>query len=214
MTGRRRRRALGTIAGLVLAATVLAVFRIPVLQAIGWTLVVDDAIGPADVVVVSADADGEGVLEAADLIHEGVAARAAVFADPPGVVDREFLRRGVAYEDRAEVSIRQLMALRVTSVEQIPVASPGTEAEAHSLPAWCDRHRFRSVVVVSTRDHSRRMRRVIDRAMKHHPTRVTVRPARYSEFDPDRWWQTRNGIRTTIIELQKLLLDVIRHPTS
>ena len=32
--------------------------------------------------------------------------------------------------------------------------------------------------------------------MKGHPTRVTVRSARYSSFDPDRWWETRAGVRT------------------
>ena len=50
--------------------------------------------------------------------------------------------------------------------------------------------------------------------MKGHPTRVTVRPARYSIFDPDRWWETRAGVRTEIIELQKLVLDVVLHPMS
>jgi hypothetical protein len=50
--------------------------------------------------------------------------------------------------------------------------------------------------------------------MQGHPTRVTVQPARYSNFDPDRWWETHNGIRTEIIEFQKLLLDVVLHPIS
>jgi hypothetical protein len=45
------------------------------------------------------------------------------------------------------------------------------------LADWCDQHRFRSVVVVSTPDHSRRLRRVLHRSMKGHQTRVTVRPA-------------------------------------
>ena len=52
------------------------------------------------------------------------------------------------------------------------------------------------------------------RDMKGHSTHVAVRAARYSSFDPDRWWETRGGIRTEIIELQKLLLDVVLHPLS
>jgi hypothetical protein len=32
--------------------------------------------------------------------------------------------------------------------------------------------------------------------------------------DPDRWWETRRGVRTEIVELQKLLLDVVLHPMS
>ena len=82
------------------------------------------------------------------------------------------------------------------------------------LPDWCDQHRFRSIVVVTTSDHSRRLRRVLHRAMEGHRTRVMVRFAHYSQFDPDRWWQARAGIRTGIIELQQLLLDLARYPIS
>jgi hypothetical protein len=82
------------------------------------------------------------------------------------------------------------------------------------LPPWCDEHQLRSIVVVATKDHSRRLQRVLDRDMKGHPTHVTVQPARYSSFDPDRWWETRGGVRTEIVELQKLLLDFVLHPMS
>jgi hypothetical protein len=43
---------------------------------------------------------------------------------------------------------------------------------------------------------------------------VSVRAARYGPFHPDRWWLTREGIRVGVVELQKLLLDVVRHPLS
>jgi hypothetical protein len=119
----------------------------------------------------------------------------------------------VPYEDRAARSARQLRSLGVTAIEEIPRAR-GTEAEGRVLPGWCDQHGVRSVVMVSSRDHSRRLRRVLDRAMQGRPTRVTVRSARHSIFDPNRWWQTRDGVRTELIELQKLLLDLVRHPLS
>jgi len=183
-----------------------------VLRLAGRTLVAGDTLQAADVIVVTADANGAGVLEAADLVHEGIASRVALFSDPPDEVDREFIRRGLPYEDAAERATRQLHALGVSSVEQIPRAVAGTEDEGRVLPPWCDRQRLRSVVVVSTADHSRRLRRVMRRSMKGHDTSVTVRPTRYSTFDPDRWWETRAGIRLEIEELEKLLLDVARHP--
>src|SRR5262249_33564247 len=65
-----------------------------------------------------------------------------------------------------------------------------------------------------TRDHSRRTRRVLDRAMKGHLTRVVVHPSPYSSFDPDRWWQTRSSIRTEIVELQNLVLEIVLHAFS
>jgi hypothetical protein len=97
-------------------------------------------------------------------------------------------------------------------VEVIPRAVAGTDDEGRVLPGWCDQRGLRSVVVVTTSDHSRRLRRVLRRSMGIRPTRVIVRSARFSPFDPDRWWQTSDTKRIGIIELQKLLLDVLLHP--
>jgi hypothetical protein len=70
------------------------------------------------------------------------------------------------------------------------------------------------VIVVTNSDHSRRLRRTLHRAMKGRSTVVLVRPAYHSEFDPDNWWRKRGGIRTEIVELEKLMLDVLLHPLS
>jgi hypothetical protein len=212
MNSRRPRWTLVALA----AATIVAVpsVREPVLRAAGWALVVNEPVTPADIIVVSPDSGGAGALEAADLVQSGIATRVAVFSDPPSGEDHEFIRRGLPYEDAGARQIRQLRWLGVTDVVQIPRTDVGTEGEGQALPPWCDHHQFRSIVFLAARDHSRQTRRVLDRAMKGHPARVTVQPERYSSFDPDRWWETRSGIRTKIVELQKLVFDVVLHPIS
>jgi hypothetical protein len=197
------------------ASVVTYSVRRPILRAAGWALVVDEQAEAADVIVVTVDADGGGVLEAADLLHDGVATRIAVFTESSNtMMAREFIRRGIPYEDAGARSVRQLRALGVDNTERIPRSINGTQEEGPVLAEWCDQNRLRSVVVVSSSDHSRRLRRVLHRAMKGHQTRVAVRSARYSEFDPDRWWEAHDGIRTEVEELEKLLLDVLRHPIS
>jgi hypothetical protein len=186
--------------------------REPVLRAAGWALVVNELVGVADIIVISLDSGGAGALEAADLVKSGIATRVAVFTDPPSGEDLEFIRRGLPYEEESAKQIRQLGWLGVTDVVEIPRTEAGTEGEGQVLPPWCDHQELRSIVVVVGRDHSRRIRRTLSRVMKGHPTRVIVQPARYSSFDPDRWWETRSGIRTEIVELQKLALDIILHP--
>jgi hypothetical protein len=138
---------------------------------------------------------------------EGITTRVAVFTDPPSGEDHEFIRRGLPYEDASAWQIRQRGWLGVTNIVQIARTDAGTEGEGQALPRWCDQHQLRSIVFMAAGDHSRRLRWVLDRIMKGHPTRVTVRPARYSSFDPDRWWETRGGIRTEIVELQKLVFE-------
>ena len=203
----------------VVALAAAAVIALPLVQepglrAAGWALVIKDPLEPADIIVVSLDSGGAGALEAADLVQRGIAKRVAVFTDPPSGEDHEFIRRGLPYEDRSARQVRQLSWLGVTDVMQIPSTDTGTKGEGQVLPPWCGQHQFRAIVFVAARDHSRRLRRVLNRAMKGHSTRVMVQPARYSSFDPDRWWETRAGVRTQITELQKLVLDVILHPMS
>ena len=212
--GLRWRSMLGVVA--LAAASIFAVpsIREPVLRAAGWALVVNEPVGPADIIVVSLNSGGAGTLEAADLVKNGIATQVAVFSDPPSGEDLEFIHRGLPYEDAGAKQIRQLRWLAVANVVQIPETEAGTGSEGQVLPAWCDQHGLRSVVFVVARDHARRMRWVLDRVMKDHPTHVTVQPTRYSSFDPDRWWETRSGIRTEIIEFQKLVLDVVLHPSS
>jgi hypothetical protein len=198
------------------AAAILAVPSIweSVLRAAGGVLVVNEPVTPADIIVISSDSGGAGALQAADLVHSGIATRVAVFADPPSGEDLEFIRRRLPYEDMAARQIRQLSSLDVTDVVQIPRTEAGTGGEVQILAPWCDQHELQSVVFVVARDHSRRIRRVLNRDMKGHPTRVTVQAERYSSFDPDRWWETRSGIRTEIVEFEKLVLDIILHPIS
>jgi hypothetical protein len=207
----RRRRWIGVLLVVVLLGTAI---RRPILRAIGWALVVNERVEAADVIVLASDADFGGMLDATDLVNSGVATRVAVFADPPDTVDREFIRRGIPYEDAAARCVRLFRALGVDTVEQIPKNVPGTEDIGRVFPDWCDQQRFRSIVVVSTPDHSRRLSRVLHRSMKGHQTRVTVRSAHYSVFDPDRWWESHDGIRTEVEEFEKLLLDIVRHPFS
>ena len=204
---------LAALALIPFAIVAIRPLREPVMRAAGWALVVNESVVPADIIVLSLGSGGAGALEAADLVHRGIAKRVAVFGDPPRGEDYEFIRRGLPYEDAGARQIRQLKMLGVTDVVQISRVD-GTQGEGRVLPQWCDEQHLRSIVVVATKDHSRRLRRVLDRVMKGHPTQVTVHTARYSSFDPDRWWETREGIRTEIVELQKLLLDVVLHPIS
>jgi len=208
MTSRRPRWAPILVVVAVAAATIVAVpsVREPVLRAAGWALVVSEPIAPADVIVVSLASGGAGALEAADLVEGGIATRVAVFTDPPSGEDHEFIRRGLPYEDAAARQIDQLKWLGVTDVAQIPRADTETEGVAEVLSAWCDQHRFQSIVLVANRQHSRRLRRVLDRVMKCHSTHITVQPSRYSGFDPDQWWKTRTGVRIEIFELQSAML--------
>ena len=78
ITGRLRR---GITLGLVVALASIAVpaIRHSILRAAGRRLVVNECTGLADIIVISGEADGAGVLVVSDLVLSGVATRVAVF---------------------------------------------------------------------------------------------------------------------------------------
>jgi hypothetical protein len=207
-----RRRGRWLLAIVLIAATAF-VFRGACLRIAGRALVAQDALAPADVVIVPQWASNAGALEAVDLVRSGYAHRVAVLLGPHEPAEAELVRRGVDIDNFKNWTTHVVATLGVR-VENIPNTANGTEAEGDLLPAWCTRNGIRSVIVVSTADHSRRVRRVLRRTMAGRGIRVIVRNARYSEFDPNKWWTSRDGVRTEIVELEKLMLDVVRHPFS
>jgi hypothetical protein len=198
---------------LLLAGIMSVAARRPILQFAGQLLVVNDDLRQADVIIVAIDAGASGVLEAADLVHVGISSRVAVFNDPPNAVDRELIRRGVPWEDWSSISTHQLYALGVSTVEIIPRQVAGTDESAQALPDWLSERGFRSAIIVTTPDHSRRLHRMLMRSLKGHSITVIVRVTKYSGFDARNWWTTRGALRTGIVELQKLFLDFVMHPS-
>jgi hypothetical protein len=183
------------------------------LRALGSTLVLDRPVHPAEVVVVALAGDRAGVLEAADLIAAGMASRVAVIGDAPDAIAAELNRRGAPLFDDADRALEQLRALGVHDIEGIPIYAEGTEDEGPALADWSTKKNIRSMIVVTSLDHSRRLARVLSRSVDPDVT-VYVRGSRYSVFQADRWWKSHPATRLAIIELQKLLLDVLRHPLS
>jgi len=206
--------ALVTMIVVVACTLVIPPVRLTVLRSLGQFLVETEPLQHADVIILSVDSDGAGVLEATDLVREHVAGRVALFADPPDSVDREFLRRGVPYHNAAAVSVGQLHDLGVNEVDVIARAVSGTNDESSDLVAWCAQHDYRTVIFISLRDHTHRAARILARATRAHGLKVTVRGSRYSQFDPDAWWQSRGGVRIEIVEAEKLLADMLLHPFS
>lgn len=198
----------------VLLAAAIAPIRDALLRAAGNVLVREDLPIHADVIVISVDSGGAGVLEASDLMRQRLAPSVAIFADPPVAVDREFLRRGLRYHDAAAQEMQELRELGVTSVVHIPRGVQGTHDEMAALRDWCQSHAIHSLMFVSTKDHTRRTRRMLHRAMDNRSIRFAVIGSKYSDFNPDRWWSSRGGLRIEIVESQKLLLDVLLHPLS
>jgi len=209
----RRRLLIVLLVVMLAAAALLGVpaCRHALLKSAGTMLVAQDPLAKADIIIVSTDSVSEGVFEASELVRAGIAARVGIFEQERTPMQGELERRGLPVLDIQAYSIELLHRLGITQIELIPPVV-GTNDEGVVLGRWCAAKNIRSVVFVSVADHSRRTRRVLSRALARNGITVSVRWARYSQFDPDTWWQSRNGQRTEVAESQKLLADILQHP--
>jgi hypothetical protein len=185
--------------------------RVSILRAVGHVLIVDEPLRQANLIVVPGWTGDAGAIEAADLIRQGIATEVAVMLNPPDTSVRELVRRGVLGASPADWTVSLLKRLGASSVTLI-YCNDGTSAETTCLTAWLGSHDVHSIVVVTLPDHARRLKRLLDRSSRGHGITSIVHVTRYSDFNPDSWWQTRAGLRTGIVESEKLLLDVAMHP--
>ena len=210
-----RRAAVGLLVGAVASVFLFAlpVVQQPVLRSMGAVLVHEDPHRKAEIVAVSVESGVAGLLAASDLVEGGAASRVLIFVPPFEFADRELARRGFGDESRHSRLPSLLRALAAGVPLEIELRSvSGTTEQGRLLRRICDASMARSVTVIASADHSRRVRRALERQFQDSGIEVGVYVTPYSSFDPDAWWQTRDGVRTWIVEAQKLLLDVALHP--
>lgn len=211
MNSRRSSRwgvpAIGAAAIVVLAFVLYSA----VLKCVGNLLVEEDSLSPAAVVIVPEWVSTAGSLEAADIVRAGYARRVGVLKIPTNHAISEVERRLPNWTARSPMA-RLIVALGVNDVDEIAEPIDGSEEEVQFLRRWIQQGHPAAVIVISSRDHSHRLHRMLERELKGVNVKVMVRAARFDDFDPDAWWRTRAGVRAVSVELPKLVLEIVRHP--
>ena len=187
---------LGVVLGGCVTAAVLGAGRVLVRS--------DPLPAHADAIVVLAGSISDRVVEAADLYRAGVAPRVVVTRERVPRGDWALRARGVRLPESSEQMVAALEALGVPrgAIEVIPRRATSTDSEARTIARWACA-RVRSVVLVTSRYHSRRARMILRQAMAPEIA-IAVRPSRHDPFDPGRWWRDRRDAKVVLSELEKL----------
>ena len=189
----------GGIISSLLSLLFLAVFffllflvRHPLLRLAGDWLVVSDPIDHADAIVVLGDDNFEGdrAARAAELFQ----ARWA----PLVVASGRMLR---PYAGVADLIARDLEGRGVPVAAVIPFAhhADNTLTEAQALRGMVAQRHWHRILVVTSNYHTRRARYIFRKVFPSDVS-VIVEPARSSDYDPDRWWESRSGLKLFFTE--------------
>ena len=201
-----KRRVVAKLLAWTVAACVVAFAAM--LPFAGRLLFAEDPLQKADAIVVLSGAVFERWLEAADLYHEGFAARLVLSPGRTDYAERLARERGIHLMTEAEIVRDALGQLRVPqdAVIVLPGSLDNTADEAHACRVLAEQKGWTRLIVVTSKYHSRRTRFAFRREFRDTPTAIIVRPSRYDEANPARWWRSRYDIRYVVTESEKLLL--------
>jgi uncharacterized SAM-binding protein YcdF (DUF218 family) len=181
----------------------LSAFTFPRLGA--W-LVVEDPLEKADAVIVLGGTMYERPLEAVELFKEGWAPRIYLFRQIADWGEALLIERKLPYMREVDLQIEVLGRLGVPR-EMIGVLdqADSTAEESEDVLALVTREKYSRVIIVTSKQHTRRARLVMNRKMSPAGVKVVLRASRFDRSDVHRWWAQRSTLRFTLFEMQRLL---------
>jgi uncharacterized SAM-binding protein YcdF (DUF218 family) len=197
------KRFLKPVAALAVILLLLAVVAAPRLGA--W-LVVEDPLLKADAIFVLGGTLYERPLEAVDLYHEGWAPRVLLLRQIPDEGEDELVRRGVPFQREIDLQVDVLKKLGVPRPAiEILGEQDSTKDEAEALRAVVVARGWPRVIVVTSKQHTRRARMVMNQRLAGTGSQAILRASRYDTSDVDGWWRNRSTLRFTLFETQRLI---------
>ncbi|MGE0446478.1 MAG: hypothetical protein AB7P99_14725 [Vicinamibacterales bacterium] len=182
------------------------------LRTVGKLLTANDAIVKADAAIVTPESGAAGELEAVTLFESGLVDRIILVASKPQVAERELLRRGIDLRGARLDRLRSL-GIPPEHVDTLEGGEGGTTDSTAAIATLAGRTSAQLLVIASP-SHVHRVRRALERQWPDPVSAPAVLGTRYHAFRSDDWWRERSTLREGIVEIEKLLLDYLRHPLS
>ena len=198
------RRSLRAWRILTLASFILVALAVAVFLRVGRWLVTEDRLEKAEAIAVLSGRMPLRALEAAKLYQEGYAPEVwLTHASEPGDTLAEL---GIPFQGEDYYSKRILVEEGVpeTAIRLLDPPILNTADEMKVIGAQLAREKSRTVIIVTSKPHTRRVR-LLWRRLAGGQGRAIVRAVRADRFDPSHWWRTTRDADDVAHELLGLL---------
>lgn len=167
----------------------------------------EDPLQKADAIFVLAGTRLERPLEAVDLYKEGHAPLIVISPDRLEPGEHLMRQRGFHFPTEAELQRDALIRLGIpeSALPAVTGYVDNTAQEANLLRSMVKTNRWRRVIIVTSKYHTRRAAFAFRRGLAGTGAEVIMRASRYDPSHPARWWRYRPDFRFAISEFQKLL---------
>jgi uncharacterized SAM-binding protein YcdF (DUF218 family) len=176
----------------VVLLAILYLVRVPLLRFAGEFWIVDDAPEASDVIIVLSGDNYDAVRasRAAALFRAGLA--------PHVVATGRALR---SYATTTDLMKHDLVEHGVPAAAIIPLThhADDTREEAVAVSEFVASHGWKKILLVTSNYHTRRAEYIYERTLPPG-TQLRVISAPDTEYDPQSWWRTREGVKLFLHE--------------
>lgn len=192
---------------LTVIAFVVSIYLFFLLTAGKW-LVRDDGSVHADVIVMLTGSLTDRILHVSDLYISGKANK-VLFVKSGINHYQELTERGVKMTSSSDLIFFALQDLGVAErdITILDGNAQSTFEEAYAVRDYLLLNSdFDSIIIVSALHHTKRASMIFNRILKDidPPIQIFYSPSPYSDFQPFRWWLTREDIQKVILEYMKI----------
>ena len=186
------------------AVLVVGIGLLACMPFLGEFLSIEDPLERADAILVLGGSLADRPLEAAALYDGGYAPRIVLSAGANDYASVLLASRGISVPSPADHTRAVLLQLGVPDdgMLVLPGNPSSTRDEASAMGTMAAENGWRSVIVVTSKLHTRRARLAMRHYLEPAGVRVIVRGSRYDRSDPSRWWRRRSDVRMALTELQ------------
>jgi len=184
--------------------TVLAFAGIVVFLTIGQWLVVQDPLVHADVIVILSGHLPDRALEAAQLYRAGYAGQ--VWVSQPISPAEELKAMNIYFlgEDFYNEKVLLAWGVPADAIQILEHPTANTEEEVREISETMRRYNFHSVIVVTSKSHTRRVRTIWHK-LEGSDLRAIVRFAEDDPYDGAHWWRHTQDALDVVREILGLL---------
>ncbi len=199
---RRRRFLAAVVLAVIGLALIAAMLHRPILGLVATALVVEDRLEHADAIVVVAGGTPSREARAADLFQQGWAPRVVISRPATTYSMRQLTALGVRLLDLQGESrlVLEKYGVPPASIVAVEESARTTEPELDLVHKLARAEHYRRVILVTSPQHTRRVKVIWTRENRKEPIEAIVVPARDNDVDLDDWWLKRRSVEKVLHE--------------
>ena len=193
----------------VVLLLLLYMLRAPIMRGMANFLISEDEPETCEVLFVLGGNSKDRGQEAARLYQEGFIKKVVCIGENVPTI---FEAMGM--NDLMESEVTKVAVLRngvdSAAVELLPKGT-STREEAQEIALYCKEQGIEKAMIVSTRLHTRRVRKVFEQAFEGQSTKLVVVSVSSSQYEEELWWQSEEGMIALNNEYMKTLYYFLKY---